>query len=108
MQTINSSKIEWEIFTAHKDFPLSYCADGDGFVTLEQYEDDNGGTYWVLCDQGSPIADINCLNENHSLADALEIAQNYLAATYNEIFKDLSYKLECDKQVSEDLKKIGL
>ena len=85
MRTINSSKIEWEVFPVNG--AIHYCADGDGFVTLEQYEDDNGENYWVLCDQGSPVADINCFGENQSLGDALEIAQNYLAATYNEVFK---------------------
>lgn len=107
MKTINSSKIEWEIFEANKGFPLSYCADGDGFVSLEQYEDD-GAIWWTLCDQGDPIADLNTMGEGQSLADALEIAQNYLAATYNEIFKDLSYRFNCDQEVSKQLYKIGL
>lgn len=84
MRTINSSKLEWEVFPV--DGSIHYCADGDGFVTLEQYEDE-GGIWWTLCDQGSPVADINTMGEGKSLADALEIAQNYLAATYNEIFK---------------------
>jgi hypothetical protein len=90
MRTINSSKIEWEVFSFGG--AMHYCADGDGFVTLEEYSDDNGENYWILYDQGSPVADINCFNENHSLGDALEIAQNYLAATYNEIFKQWEIK----------------
>jgi hypothetical protein len=87
VKKINSSKLEWEVFH-NTDGSVTYCADGDGFVTLDQHEDDNGELYWFMSEQGSPVADINCMNENLSLADALEIAQNYLAATYNRIFQE--------------------
>lgn len=90
MKTIESSKLEWQVFQNSDDGTRTYCADGDGFVTLEEQIDDDG-TWWVLCDQGEPVADINNYGEEQTLEQALEIAQNYLAATYNEIFKSFAF-----------------
>lgn len=102
MNTINSSSISWEFFP-HKDGSITYCADGDGFVSLEMQINEVGSLWFTLNDQGDPIADL----DDMSLSEALEIAQNYLAATYNDIFKDLSYQFQCDKHVKEALDKIG-
>jgi len=84
MQTVNSSKLEWEIFpqitaVESRDCRVIYCADGDGFVSVEAYD----GDFYTLSDQGDPVSDF----ENATLADVLEAAQNYLAATYPAVFK---------------------
>jgi hypothetical protein len=80
---VNSSKLEWEIFpqlsAGPDDCQTIYCADGDGFVSVEAY----AGNFYVLSDQGDPVADI----EGKTRAEVLEIAQNYLAATYPAVFK---------------------
>lgn len=83
MNTINSSSLSWEIFP-NKDGSITYCADGDGFVTVEQITTEHGITWYHITEsQGEPVADL----EDVTLLEALEIAQNYLAATYNGIFQ---------------------
>lgn len=90
IKTIDSSKLEWEIFPT-SDTTVTYCADGDGFVTLEETLNEFDGTpWWTLCDQGDPVGEIG-VNEPKTLAEALEIAQNYLAATYNGIFQEMRF-----------------
>lgn len=80
---VKSSKLEWETFpqlvTGPDDCQTIYCADGDGFVAVEAY----AGNFYILTDQGDPIADL----EDKTRAEVLEIAQNYLAATYPAVFK---------------------
>jgi hypothetical protein len=90
IKTIDSSKLEWEIFP-NDEGGLTYCADGDGFVTLEQAAFDDGTPWWTLNDQGSPVGEIGTFAETKTLAEALEIAQDYLAATYNEIFQNMRF-----------------
>ena len=82
--TIQSSKITWQVFPSNPETDGSdglvneYCADGDGIVVV--LESVNGHFY--LVDQLEDIAD---LGTDKSVA--LENAQNYLAATYNEIYQ---------------------
>lgn len=75
-RTYYSSKLEWEVFPFADH--TAFCADGDGFVSLEQYAD-----HYMLLDQGDVIARL----PNGFLSDAIEEAQNYLAATYPAVFK---------------------
>lgn len=76
VRTIESSKLEWEVFPFADH--TAFCADGDGIVSLEQYAD-----HYLLLDQGDVIARM----PNGFLSDALETAQKYLAATYPVVFK---------------------
>lgn len=88
IKTINSSKLNWEIFPQNPETTGSdglvneYCADGDGFVVV--LENERGEFF--LVDQGDDVA-----NLGNDRQEALERAQNYLAATYNEIFKSFSF-----------------
>lgn len=76
VRTIHSSKLEWEVFPFADH--TAFCADGDGFVSLEQYAD-----HYLILDQGDVVARL----PNGFLSDALETAQSYLAATYHGVFK---------------------
>ena len=94
MQTIQSSKITWFVFepNASSYFQLIYCADGDGIVELADY-----GDHYVLRDQFEivkvfPKSEFDDAETQHDeLLSHLESAQNYMAATYNDIFRDLCH-----------------
>jgi len=89
IKTINSSSLEWEIFP--NDGGVTYCADGDGFVTLEETINEFDGTpWWTLCEQGDPIGEFGT-DEPKTLAEALEFAQNYMATEYSELFQDIRF-----------------
>ena len=79
---IQSSKLDWEVFQ-HSDGSRTYCADGDGFVSLTEQRDFE--LWFGLDEQGSPVGEIH----GKTLEEALEVAQNYLAANYNAIFQDM-------------------
>lgn len=93
MQTINSSKLEWDVLAPSADsyFQALYCADGDGIVELVDY-----GDHYTLRDQWEivkvfPKSEFDDEQTQHAeLLAHLELAQNYMAATYNAIFKELS------------------
>ena len=53
IKTINSSRLNWEIFpqTDH-ECRVIYCADGDGFVSIEEYVYPDGEVWYSLMDQG--------------------------------------------------------
>lgn len=82
---INSSKIQWAVMHGGDDegFLTAYCADGDGLVQVVDY-----GTHVTLEDQGDVCKTWDNINTLEDLLPILEVAQNYLAATYNEIFQD--------------------
>lgn len=86
IKTINSSRLNWEIFP-QTECRAVYCADGDGFVSLEEFVRANGEVYFSLLDQGDTVA----ILENISLEEALERAQSYLAATYNHVFQSFAF-----------------
>ena len=88
IKTINSSRLNWEIFpqTDH-ECRVIYCADGDGFVSIEEYVYPDGEVWYSLMDQGEPVA----MLEKISLEEALERAQSYLAATYNHVFQSFAF-----------------
>jgi hypothetical protein len=89
IKTIDSSSLEWEIFP--NDGGVTYCADGDGFVTLEETINEFDGTpWWTLCDQGGPVGEFGT-DEPKTLAEALEFAQNYMATEYSELFQDIRF-----------------
>lgn len=67
--------LRWEAF--QDDGATVYCADGDGFVTVES--DEHG--WWYINDQGEPVAEFD------NLRAALMAAQSYLAATYHAIYE---------------------
>lgn len=73
---VYSSRLEWEVFP--HDSYTEFCADGDGFVCVQDHM-----TYFLLLDQGEVIARL----PNGYLIDTLEHAQQYLAATYPAVFK---------------------
>lgn len=86
MQTVNSSKLEWLVIPAgcSDDFQAIYCADGDGFVELVE-----SASGFTLLDQGEFCASWPKLPDpQNQLHGLLEIAQDYLAASYNAIFQD--------------------
>ena len=87
IKTINSSKITWYVInpSAHDFFQAIYCADGDGIVELVDY-----GDHYMLRDQLEIVKVWQKFDEDE-LSERLEDAQNYLAATYNEIFKSSSF-----------------
>lgn len=76
VKTVMSSKLEWEVFP-FADY-TAFCADGDGFVELQDHM-----THFLLLDQGDVVAKL----PNGYLTDALETAQKYLAATYPDVFR---------------------
>lgn len=81
MQThrINSSRIAWDVMSGDQfdDFETSYCADGDGMLQVVVYPD-----RIEIQDQMEPIATF----PRGDVAPILEAAQQYLAATYPEIY----------------------
>lgn len=83
--TINTSKITWFVMhgDAHDDFLTAYCADGDGILQLIDY-----GTHVELSDQGEVVKTWDAANSVAELLPMLENAQQYLAATYHEIFEN--------------------
>jgi len=83
MQTVNSSKITWSVIEpdAHDFYQAIYCADGDGILELVDY-----GDHYMLRDQ-LDIVKVWPKFDDAELSERLEDAQNYLAATYNEIFQ---------------------
>jgi len=87
IKTINSSKITWDVInpSEHDFFQAIYCADGDGIVELVDY-----GDHYMLRDQLEIVKVWQKFDEDE-LSERLEDAQNYLAATYNEIFKSSSF-----------------
>lgn len=84
-QIINSSKIQWSVMHGGDDegFLTAYCADGEGLVQVVDY-----GTHVTLEDQCSVCKTWDNINTLEDLLPILEVAQNYLSATYNEIFQD--------------------
>ena len=84
-QFINSSKIQWSVMHGGDDegFLTAYCADGEGLVQVVDY-----GTHVALEDQCAVCKTWDNINTLEDLLPILEVAQNYLAATYNEIFQD--------------------
>ena len=78
---VKSSKITWQgMSSVYKNKRATeYCADGDGIVVVVHYT--KSGKI-ELRDQGELCATFD------NLTYALEQAQNYLAATYHEIWED--------------------
>ena len=92
MKTINSSKLSWYVLEPNSSsyFQLLYCADGDGFIELVDF-----GDHYLLRDQ-SEIVKVWPKNEfdddaqqREDLLTYLENAQNYMAATNNDLFQEL-------------------
>ena len=79
--TIESSQVTWTVYPlgALNDSYEAYCADGDGFVSVEA---EKSGKF-VLLDQGDFVASFS------SREEALEEAQKYLATEYPSIFEDV-------------------
>jgi hypothetical protein len=80
-KTIDSSKITWTIYPADswEDFTESYCADGDGLVTIKAKK---CGCF-VLSDE------LEFLKAFDTLAEALEGGQLWLANDYNEVYQEV-------------------
>lgn len=81
-KTIDSSKITWYIMQGdtHNDWLTTYCADGDGILQVVVYADRVELLDQLdVCETWATDADISTI---------LETAQNYLAATYHEIYED--------------------
>jgi hypothetical protein len=85
LKTINSSKITWTIYPADswEDFTESYCADGDGIVTIKAKK---CGCF-VLSDELEFLASFKTLSE------ALEGGQMWLANDYNEVFQAVRHDI---------------
>ena len=86
LQTVNSSKVTWSVIGAYEgDGSIrSFCADGDGIVQLLEL---SNKTY-SLVDQCETVKTWNNVHSEEEVMLLLEQAQNYLAATYHEIYED--------------------
>ena len=86
LQTVNSSKVTWSVIGAYEGdgSVRSFCADGDGIVQLLEL---SNKTY-SLVDQCETVKTWNNVHSEEEVMLLLEQAQNYLAATYHEIFED--------------------
>lgn len=76
-----SQKVAWLNYGFYVGQPwvdCSYCADGDGIVTLEQR-----GDFYHLVDQGTHIKKLGA-----NLSQALKAAENYLHTNYRQIYDD--------------------
>lgn len=76
-----SHKVAWlnyGFYVAQPWVDCSYCADGDGIVTLEQR-----GDFYHLVDQGTHIKKLGA-----NLSQALKTAENYLHTNYRQIYDD--------------------
>jgi hypothetical protein len=76
-----SHKVAWVnygYYVAQPWVDCSYCADGDGIVTLEQR-----GDFYHLVDQGTHIKKLGA-----DLSQALKVAENYLHTNYRQIYDD--------------------
>jgi hypothetical protein len=76
-----SHKVAWKnlgFYVAQPWVDCSYCADGDGIVTLEQR-----GDFYHLVDQGTHIKKLG-----RDLSQALKAAENYLHTKYRQIYDD--------------------
>lgn len=71
---INNTDIFGLVWQRMGDF---YCADGDGFVTVDF--DEFG--HWYVSDQGEPVAEFD------NMRDAFMAAQSVLAANYHAIYE---------------------
>ena len=86
LQTVNSSKVVWSVIEAYEgDGSLrSFCADGDGIVQLLELPNNT----YSLVDQCETIKTWTNVHSEEEVMLLLEQAQNYLAATYHEIYED--------------------
>lgn len=79
--SIFTDRLEWLAVDGSLDrqgFIRAYCADGDGFVSVEQYADD----YFTVLEQGEPIATFT------TIGDAIARAEQYIAENYPHMFED--------------------
>ena len=85
LQTVNSSKVSWQVVGAYEgDGSLrSFCADGDGILQLLELPDNT----YCLVDQCETVKTWNNVHSEEEVMLLLEEAQNYLAATYNDIYQ---------------------
>lgn len=85
LKTVNSSLITWSVMFGdkHDDWLVSYCADGDGIVQLVDY-----GQHFELVDQLETVKTWKNDGSEETVLAILEECQNYLAATYHEIFEE--------------------
>lgn len=82
IKTINSQSITWFIMQGGEgeDFKKAYCADGDGILQVVEQLDGS----LVILDQLDPVKTF----EAFKLYEALHAAEQYLAATYHEIYQE--------------------
>ena len=96
LNTINSSKLTWFIMDGDEGCNVrSYCADGDGILQVVEYA--NG--VFCLEDQMERVKTWRDVDGLEEFLLILEEAQNYLAATYHEIYEDclLDYQPTTDE-----------
>ena len=87
--TIDSSKLTWFIMQGDEDedFLTAYCADDDGIVQLVDY-----GSHIELFDHLCVVNTWQGIDSSDDLIPILEAAQQYLAATYHDIFEAALHK----------------
>ncbi len=86
LNTIDSSKITWYILQGgkHEDWVTTYCADGDGILQVVIYADRIELLDQLdLCTKWATDTDIGTV---------LEAAQDYLEATYQEIYEHAMHR----------------
>jgi len=94
-KTIDSSKITWYEMDGDEGCNVrTFCADGDGILQVIEYAHGR----FELVDQ----MDVVKVWTDTPLAEVLENAQSYLAATYHQIFEDAMHWN--DEPTTEDLR----
>jgi hypothetical protein len=83
-KTLDSSKITWTIYPGEEGCSIrTFCADGDGMVTVEEHADN----VYSLYDQNDRLQTWHGVETPEQLAAVLEVAQTYLQTNCPEVYE---------------------
>jgi len=83
-KTLDSSKITWTIYPGEEGCSIrTFCADGDGMVTVEEHADN----VYSLYDQNDRLQTWHGVETPEQLAAVLEVAQAYLKENCSEVYE---------------------
>jgi hypothetical protein len=83
-KTIDSSKITWTIYPGDEGCSIrTFCADGDGMVTIEEHADN----VYSLYDQNDRLQTWHNVETPEQIAAVLEVGQAYLEANCPEVYE---------------------
>jgi hypothetical protein len=84
LKTIDSSKITWTIYPGDEGCSIrTFCADGDGIVTVEEHADN----VYSLYDQNDRLQTWHGVETPEQILAILEVAQAHLEANYSEVYE---------------------